>query len=605
MCFIFLSGNAEERLGWLQSAERMASSSTSSSSRPSAGTGAEFAHLFVFANEKAGMMQVDMSKVNDLVYEISKDSEHFKEAQRRDERTQEEVTRLRSKMEQATEQDLVPVRHRLKLQIEKLEQERDLSRIFCVVDMDMFFAAVEMRDDPSLIGKPMAVGGMSMISTANYEARKFGVRSAMPGFIAVKLCPELIFVKGSFGKYGKASEEVKAVLREYDPSLSGHLDEAFMDLTDFIDSKLGLDRTLEERMRFAEQTVEEMRKRVSEKTKLTCSAGIALTRMLAKIASDKNKPNGQFVVPWELDEMIDFARGLPIRKIPGIGKVTEKKLKELFGVTTVQDLWNKRVEFSYLFKPIMSGYLLRVCLCCTGAQKETSENSPRQQKSASKERTFSNGASNPQELFDICQDICAKLASHCVEKGIIGRCVTLKLKKTNFEVLTRQNMLPVAVPRSSDGSDLFPHARELLSKELPCKLRLMGVMISKLDQKIGASTNFTSSSSSEAIPRLKDMFRKQEPSHLKRMDCPVCSQKISGGSIEIQFHVDECLKRGAKRKSSQMQLHDLLSEQKVKKQNKTTFAARCPICGKDLHSSDAEINMHVDQCLKKPEVNKH
>lgn len=153
--------------------------------------------------------------------------------------------------------------------------------------MDMFFAAVEIRDEPSLADKPVAIGGQMMISTANYVARKFGVRSAMPGFIAKKLCPELVFINCNFKKYKEVSVVFKGILEQYDPDYeSMGCDEANLDLTNYL-----LERGLNHD-EGKQQVVEEIRRRVKEATKLTCSGGIACNKMLAKICSDVKKPDG-------------------------------------------------------------------------------------------------------------------------------------------------------------------------------------------------------------------------------------------------------------------------------------------------------------------------
>jgi len=175
----------------------------------------------------------------------------------------------------------------LKALIASIEEERDISRTWLYVDMDMFFAAVEIRDNPDLADKPVAIGNMSMISTANYVARKYGVRSAMPGFIAQKLCPDLIFVDINFKKYNEVSKVFKSILEDYDPNYeSMGCDEASVDITDYLRS------TEQDNDEGREKVAMEIRTRINEATRLTCSAGVACNKMLAKICSDMNKPNG-------------------------------------------------------------------------------------------------------------------------------------------------------------------------------------------------------------------------------------------------------------------------------------------------------------------------
>jgi DNA polymerase-4 len=193
------------------------------------------------------------------------------------------------------------------------------------LDMDCFYAAVEMRERPELAGKPIAVGGGSrrgVVTTCNYEARKFGVRSAMPGFQARERCPELIFLPVRFDLYREASRQIRNILLSYTPLVEPlSLDEAYLDVT-------GLDR-------YAWDIAKEIRKRIFEETRLTGSAGIAPNKMLAKIASDWKKPNGQFAVTP--DQVEAFVRDLPVRKIWGVGpKSAERFEKE--GIRTCADL---------------------------------------------------------------------------------------------------------------------------------------------------------------------------------------------------------------------------------------------------------------------------
>jgi DNA polymerase kappa len=198
--------------------------------------------------------------------------------------------------------------------VEEWQRTRDRTRYLVHIDMDAFYAAVEMRDDPSLVGKPMAVGGISMLSTANYgkllsidslpevlyllEARKYGVRSAMPGFIARELCPSLIIVEPNFEKYRQVSEQVQQVLRRFDPNVEMmSLDEGYLDITDnVVDSGKSCEEIVEVSFMVDISVMmkreKRMRSEIQEVTQLTASAGIASNRMLAKICSDKNKPNG-------------------------------------------------------------------------------------------------------------------------------------------------------------------------------------------------------------------------------------------------------------------------------------------------------------------------
>ncbi|GJN24066.1 hypothetical protein PR202_gb11779 [Eleusine coracana subsp. coracana] len=184
----------------------------------------------------------------------------------------------------------------------ELEASRDLSKIWLHTDMDAFYSAVETLENPSLKGKPLAVGSMSMIATASYEARKFGVRAAMPGFIGRKLCPGLVFVPPKFERYTHYSE----LTRRYDPNfIATSLDEAYLNITN----------TCIERGITGEEVADELRAAIHQETGLTCSAGVAPNRMIAKVCSDINKPNGQFILPNDREAVLTFVSTLPIRKL--------------------------------------------------------------------------------------------------------------------------------------------------------------------------------------------------------------------------------------------------------------------------------------------------
>lgn len=222
--------------------------------------------------------------------------------------------------------------------------------------MDMFYAAVEIRDRPELADKPVAVGSMSMLSTANYVARKFGVRSAMPGFIGKKLCPDLVIVDHNGHKYKAASKIFKGILTDYDPDMeSMGLDEASMDITRYLMEK-GLNH--EEGI---QKVGEEIRRRIFEATQLTCSAGIACNKMLAKISSDLNKPNGQTYLKPDKEELMKFMNNLSVRKIPGIGRMTEMTLASL-GILKCADILEKAPEISIVFSEKTTYFLFRAAL---------------------------------------------------------------------------------------------------------------------------------------------------------------------------------------------------------------------------------------------------
>jgi DNA polymerase kappa len=281
--------------------------------------------LFVCTAKKAGMKEVDHARVSKVVYDMSKGSRFFQNSMKQNQKVNERIEEMKLQLRYLTEARKNHLRQQIDRQIAQLESTRDLTRTKVVVDMDMFYAAVEMRDNPKLKDVPLAVGGMSMISTTNYSARTYGVRAAMPGFIGKELCPDLVFVAPNFQKYTAIAKEIREIFAHYDPDFEAFsLDEAYLDLTSYMEyhwqeymDKLPIrsysqqDRSeLEEeeeekekeqyieddfrivssqflyqhREQIAAIIVNEMREKIFSKTQLTASAGIAANTMLAKVS---------------------------------------------------------------------------------------------------------------------------------------------------------------------------------------------------------------------------------------------------------------------------------------------------------------------------------
>lgn len=401
------------------------------------------------------------------------------------------------------------------------------AEVFAVVDMDMFYAAVEIRDNPSLKEKPVAVGGMSMISTTNYVARKFGVRSAMPGFIAIKLCPDLVFVPLNSEKYRVASEKVMKVLAEYDPDLKSlSLDEAYLNITSLVEVRQMAENKLN-KQELAEDIVEEMRKKVFEATGLTCSAGIGPTSLIAKIASEKKKPDGQFCVSFDRDSVISFVRELPIRKVPGIGKVTEKILKDGFGIETVEDIFQKRYEIEKLMTPATSDSLLRVSI---GVSRSTFsfQTAEEGRKSMSTERTVR----KVKDFVGMCKivhSLAEELVQSLKQEQLVGYVLSLKIKQTDF--IVRNKQVKCVDPVGDDAKVVFDLCVTLLKSLSPPDIRLIGLKIS----------DFISSDNRKSRKRQRQTFITTacESSKIK---CPNCKTELSGTSnVEKNSHLDICL----------------------------------------------------------------
>ncbi|KAI7738077.1 hypothetical protein M8C21_010289 [Ambrosia artemisiifolia] len=431
--------------------------SSLSSSSSSGGRPWESYHT-VYTNAKAGMEGVDKEKVQRVVYEMSKGSKYFQNEQRKEAYINHKIQNMRAQRANLNPTHLLSHYQRIAdKRIAELEATRDLTRKWLHVDMDAFYAAVETLSNPSLKSRPMAVGTISMISTANYEARKFGVRAAMPGFIACKLCPELIFVPTDFKKYTHYSDLTRKVFQEYDPNfMAASLDEAYLDITSVCKERGISDAEL----------TEELRQNVYKATGLTCSAGVAPNRLLAKVCSDINKPNGQFLLPNDRAAIMTFISSLPIRKIGGIGKVTEQILKDVFEIKTCEDLLQKSSFLCALFSPSSAG------LGGTDAPQV------RSRKSMSNERTFS--ATKDETFFhQKLVELSEMLSADMEKERLHGRTLTLKLKTASFEVKTRALTLQSYIQSSKD---ILKHASKLLKAELPVSLRLIGLRMSHFNE---------------------------------------------------------------------------------------------------------------------------
>lgn len=330
------------------------------------------------------------------------------------------------------------------------------------IDMDAFFASVEQLDNPELRGKPIAVGGGSergVVAAASYEARPFGVRSAMSGRQAKKLCPDLIFVPSNGARYREVSEQIREIFYEYTDLVEPlSLDEAYLDVTQ---NKKG--------MVSATQIATEIRTKIQAKTQLTASAGISINKFLAKVASDYNKPNGQKTIPPE--EVLSFMEALDIRKFHGIGKVIAEKMYRL-GIYTGADLKKRSLEELNEKFGKSGGYYYHVVRGI-----HTSEVKPlRIAKSVGAERTFSKNLSSEIYMEERLAEIVAALQKRMGKKKVAGKTVTLKIKYSDFVIQTRSKTLPLYI---SDGSLILEEAKKLLyQEELQDSVRLLGVSLS-------------------------------------------------------------------------------------------------------------------------------
>lgn len=336
------------------------------------------------------------------------------------------------------------------------------------VDMDAFYASVEQLDNPLLRGKPVAVGGnevRGVVSAASYEARKFGVRSAMSGYLAKKNCPDLIFVRPRFDRYKEISNKIRKIFHEYTDLVEPlSLDEAYLDVTQ--NKKGNPSATL---------IAQEIRKRIYEELGLTASAGISVNKFVAKIASDYNKPNGQKTV--NPDEVISFLEELPIRKFYGVGKVTTEKMYQL-GIFTGLDLKGKSIDF--LEKHFgKSGKFYYYVVRGIHNSEVKSEHIA---KSVATEHTFNENLSSEIFMLEKLEVIAGELERRLKKYQIAGKTVTLKIKYSDFTLQTRSKTLPYFI---SDKALLFETTKELLFQErMKNSVRLLGISLNNLNTEV-------------------------------------------------------------------------------------------------------------------------
>ncbi len=331
--------------------------------------------------------------------------------------------------------------------------------------MDAFFASVEQLDNPDLRGKPIAVSGgeiRGVVSAASYEARKFGVRSAMAGALAKKLCPELIFVPANFARYKEISSQIKKIFFEYTDLVEPlSLDEAYLDVTN--NKKNNPSATL---------IAEEIRQRIFKEVGLTASAGISVNKFVAKIASDINKPNGQKTIPQE--EILEFLEDLAIEKFYGIGKVTQKKMYSL-GVFTGKDLKSKSEEFLTKHFKNSGSYYYQIVRGIHNSEVK----SHRIRKSVAAEHTFTENLTSEIYMLEKLEKIAEELERRLLKTNVAAKTITLKIKYSDFTQQTRSRTLPYFV---KDKSMLLETVKELLFQdEMNNSVRLLGISVTNLN----------------------------------------------------------------------------------------------------------------------------
>ena len=335
------------------------------------------------------------------------------------------------------------------------------------IDMDAFFASVEQRDNPELRGKPVAVGGSrerGVVAAASYEARAFGVRSAMPSVTSKRRCPELIFVTPRFDVYKAVSLQIRAIFAEYTPLIEPlSLDEAYLDVTENLKG-----------IASATEIAEAIRWKIKRVTKLTASAGVSYNKFLAKLASDQNKPDGLFVITPKMGSA--FVENFPVEKFYGVGPATTAKMNRL-GIATGLDLRAQTLPFLQRHFGKSGAYYYWIAR----GVDERPVHADRVRKSIGAENTFAQDLHAFAPMRDALEPIIAKVWRQCQATGIRGRTVTLKVKFADFQQITRSKSFGDAIDSLVDLEHL---SLGLLEPLLPTEkgVRLLGISLSSLTQ---------------------------------------------------------------------------------------------------------------------------
>lgn len=580
-------------------------------------------HLLGPSLTKSGQDGVDQKKVSEIIYNASKGSRFFNNEENKDKNLTQKISRILAKKR---ELERVEAQGGLKVDqkkaddyISELEYGRDLSQVVVHIDCDAFYAAVEELDRPELRDVPFAVG-KGVLTTCNYHARKFGCRSGMAGFVADKLCPQLIHIPLNFDKYTAKAKEVRAVLSQYDPRFeSASIDEAYLNITQYCD-----DHDMD-----PEEAVSQMRAQVYQECKITISAGIAANAKLAKICSNKNKPNGQFKLPSDRTSILAFMRDLPTRKVNGIGRVFEREL-DAIGVKTCGDIYSQRAYLQRLFGEKAFQFLVRVHLGLGRTDVRPADEFER--KSVGTESTF-HDMKDPKELREKLRWIAEELEKDMERTQFKGRTLVLKIKLSTYEVLSRQVQPPKAVHTVGDLYKFSLPMLTKLEKEIPgMTLRLMGLRCTHLVSMKKGEVDFFGRNraqvhSSRATPEenkvdldedgwqrwpdeeFEDAARQEQQDEFDELER--LSQEHSGGGSNDKDAGEDDLER----KAFETRKHDngfawrlLLEEERAKEQEAARLAEQpkeqwdCPICSLPQTADERTFNAHIDGCLSRQTI---
>jgi nucleotidyltransferase/DNA polymerase involved in DNA repair len=376
-----------------------------------------------FTTEKAGMQGLNREEIDRIIKENTRDSVITKRKEEELEKVKQQVEALKHKLDQLNKNEILYNQNKMlaDAKLKEIKNSRIFTKCWLHLDMDMFYAAVEIRDNPSIANLPVAVGDERMVSTSNYVARRYGVRSAMPGFLAKKLCPSLIFVRPNFTKYEEDSRKIMNILKSYDSSIEvAGLDEAYLDITDYcINNYISNEVELTD-------LIKEIKNKIKNETKITASIGIACNKMLAKICSDINKPDGLFILNNDAEVIENFMFKLKVRKIPSVGEKTEQKLN-LLNIYTCADAIKRYVELFHLFSENVFDFIIGACYG-KGSYFHEEPRDTRGTISCSDTFRMTNDANFIMSIFN---SLAKKLFLDMNDQNLRGKTLTVEIKDRN------------------------------------------------------------------------------------------------------------------------------------------------------------------------------
>jgi DNA polymerase kappa len=564
-------------------------------------------HLLGPSLTKSGQDGVDQKKVSEIIYNASKGSKYFNNEEVKDKQLTVKINRILAKKRELERVEAAGgLRNEMKKAddyIADLEYGRDLTQAIVHVDCDAFYAAVEELDRPELREVPFAVG-KGVLTTCNYLARKFGCRSGMAGFVADQLCPELIHIPLNFEKYTAKAKEVRSVLEQYDPRFeSSSIDEAYLNITQYC----------KDHDMSPEDAVSQMRAQVFEETKITVSAGIAANAKLAKICSNKNKPNGQYRLPSDRATIMGFMRDLPTRKVNGVGRVLEREL-DAIGIKTCGDIGPQRHYLNRLFGDKAFEFLMGVHLGL--GRTEVRPAGETERKSVGTESTF-HDMSDPTELRDKLRWIADELEKDLQRTEFKGRTLVLKVKLHTYEVLTRQHQPPKAVYTADDLYHFgLPMLEKLESENPGMKLRLMGLRCTHLVSTKKGDVDFfgrarRTAAASNSVKVDEDgweVWPDEEFEHAARQEREEDMAELEALSQE---HQDRKTSNKPSEESEDYSRYAngfawraLLEQEEAQTKTESVPPEQwdCPICSVPQPADERRFNEHIDGCLSRQTI---